>query len=77
MFLQEPVTGSQYPTLDPDRNVPLQLYLYTGSKFGYVDASSLSCLAKSMLPSLYEKHYPKYIHKIPSKQLLQVKADLI
>ena len=30
-----------------------------------------------MLTSLYEKHYPKSIHKIPSKQLLQVKDNLV
>ena len=59
VVLQQPVSGSPYPTLDPNRDVPLELYLYTGSKFGYIDAGSLSCLAKSMLPSLYEKNYPE------------------
>ena len=38
---------------------------------------SLSCLAKSKLTTLYHKHYPQCIHKIPSKQLIQVNNDLI
>ena len=77
VFLQEPVEGSKYPTLDPNHKVLLQIYLYTGSKFGYIDAGSLSCLAKSKLTTLYQKHYPQSIHKIPSKHLIQVNNDLI
>ena len=77
VFLQTPIDGSKYPNLDSDGQVMLELYLYTGSKFGYVDAGSLSCLAKSMLPLLYNKHYPNSIHKIPSKQLLGIKSDLV
>ena len=30
-----------------------------------------------MLTSLYEKNYPKSIHKIPNTQLIQVKTDLV
>ena len=28
VFLQEPLIGSKYPSLNPDREAPLQLYLY-------------------------------------------------
>ena len=37
ILLQEPQAGSKYPSLNPERKVPLILYLYMGSKFGYID----------------------------------------
>ena len=77
VFLQQPENGSIYPTLNPQRQAPLKLYLYTGSKFGYMDSGSLACLAKSKLTGLYQKHFPECIHKLKHADLLQVKADLI
>ena len=77
IFLQEPIEGTKYPTLNPHRNAALRLYLYIGSKFGYIDSGSLSCLAKSRLSTLYNQHYPNCIHKINSKDLIKVHTDLI
>ena len=77
VFLQQPIIGSKYPTLDPNRNAPLEIYLYTGSKFGYIDAGSLACLAKTKLTKLYQEHYPDCIHKLSPSNLEQVKADLV
>ena len=76
MFLQRPEAGSRYPRLDPGSDAQLDIYLYTGSRFGYSDAGSLSCLAKTKLTDLYDKHYPTCLHKLPKKNLLQVNADL-
>jgi hypothetical protein len=77
VFLQRPVDGSQYPTLDPERQAPLMTYLYTGSRFGYTDAGSLSCLAKTKLMDLYSKHYPIGLNKLSENNLAEVKAKLI
>ena len=76
VYLQQPADQCIYPTLDPARHVPLEIYLYTGSKFGFTDAGSLSCLAKSRLTGLYNQNYPKSKHKIPGEQLIQVNNDL-
>ena len=77
VFMQSPDSGYIYPTLDPDVNRPLEIYLYRGSKFGFVDSGSLACLAKSKLTDLYNENYPSSIHKLPPEQLKQVKEDLI
>ena len=75
--MQSPPKGSMYPTLDPEVNQPLEIYLYRGSKFGYVDSGSLAGLAKSKLTELYAKNYPDCIHKLPLNLLKQVNTDLI
>ena len=77
VFMQSPPKGSMYPTLDPEVHQPLEIYLYRGSKFGYVDSRSLAGLAKSKLTELYAKNYPYCIHKLPSNLLKQVNTDLI
>ena len=35
VLLQTPSEGSKYPTLDPNRDVPLQLFVFVEAKFGY------------------------------------------
>ena len=76
VFLQSPAEGSAYPTLDPSVKRPLEVYLFTGAQFGYVDSGSLSCLVKSRLTALYEEHYPPSFHKLPPKQLADVNTAL-
>ena len=77
VLLQTPPEGSIYPTLDPNRDVPLQLFIFVGAKFGYKDSGSLAGLAKSLLTKIYHEKYPKCIHKIPKNQLEEVKSTLV
>ena len=74
--MQFPPKGSFYPTRDPDWKVGLEVYVYTGSIFGFMDTGSLSCLAKTKFTELYKKHFPMSIHKIPNHQLIQINDDL-
>ena len=75
VYLQES-PDSKYPSLDPSKDLPLKLFLYTGAKFGFCDAGSLACLSKTLLTKIYHKNYPECEHKIPSDQLDEIKATL-
>ena len=77
VLLQTPSEGSKYPTLDPNRDVPLQLFVFVGAKFGYKDSGSLAGLAKTLLTKIYHEKYPKCIHKVPKNQLKEVKSILV
>ena len=76
VYLQSPEKGSIYPTLNPSKRVGLEVYIYTGSKFGFTDSGSLSCLAKSWFTALYSKYFPESKHKIPGPQLIEINNDL-
>ena len=64
IYLQEPLQDSKYPTLDPDLNARLGLYVFTSCQFVFKDAGSLFVNAKNMTHSLYIKHHPNNRHKI-------------
>merc|ERR1712105_222520 len=49
VLLQTPAEDSKYPTLDPNRDVPLQLFVFVGAIFGYKDSGSLAGLAKTLI----------------------------
>ena len=72
IYLQKPLRDSKYPTLDPDLNTNLGLYVFTLCRFGFKDAGSLSVNAKNMMHSLYIKHHPDNRHKMAKELAIQV-----
>ena len=46
IFLQTPQPGSKFPTLDPNVNRPLEVWLFTAARFGFSDAGGLSAISK-------------------------------
>lgn len=64
VYLRAPEANSVYPTLNPESNTPLAIYLYTVTKFVFWDSGGLSCLAKSELAALFGELYSQFVHKL-------------
>ena len=76
VFMQSPPDSSAYPTLDPEVQRPLEIYLYRGSKFGYMDSGSLAGLANFKLTELYQQNYPACIHKLSGEDMFELNHRL-
>ena len=78
VYLQAPVDGSKYPTLNPlNKTAPLKLHCYTGAKFGYRDSGSIACLSKTLLTRTYSENYPSCLHKLDESQLARIRSTLV